>query len=79
MKLLTFDSQHLDVDWISFNIHGLTDPKIIASNLSKYFTSHILTDDIPSIGFHDKKKYKVSIRQYTRSKGYCIYLLRMQY
>ena len=29
MKLLTFDYQHLDVDWISFNPQGLTDPKII--------------------------------------------------
>lgn len=73
MKLLTFDFQHLDVDWISFNIQGLTDPKRIASNLSKYFTPHILMDDVPSIGFHDlKKKYKVSIRQYTGSKGYWI-------
>lgn len=44
MKLFTFDSQHLDVDWISFNIQGLTDPKTIASNLSKYFTPHILMD-----------------------------------
>ena len=66
MRLLTFDSQNLDVDWISFNIQGLTDPKTIASNLSKYFTPHILMDDVPSIGFHGfKKKYKVFIRQYT--------------
>ena len=73
MKLLTFDSQRLDVDWISFNIQGFTDPKIIASNLSKYFTPHILMDDVPSIGFHGfKKKYKVFIRQYTGSKGYWI-------
>jgi hypothetical protein len=48
MKLLTFDFQHLDIDWISFNLQGLTDPKIISSNLSKYFTLHILVDDIPS-------------------------------
>ena len=71
MKLLTFDSQRLDVDWISLNIQGLTDPKTIASNLSKYFTPHILMDDIPSIGFHGfKKKYKVSIHQYTGSKDF---------
>ena len=56
MKLLTFDSHHLDVDWISFNIQGLTDPKTIASNLSKYITPHILMDDVPSIGFHGLKK-----------------------
>jgi hypothetical protein len=73
MKLLTFDYQHLDVDWISFNIQGLTDPKTIASNLSKYFTPHVLMDDVPSIGFHGfKKRYKVSIRQYTGSKGYWV-------
>ncbi len=71
MKFLTFDSQYLDVDWISFNIQGLTDPKTIASNLSKYFTPHILIDDSTSTGFHSfKKRYKISIRQYTRSKGY---------
>ena len=52
MELLTFDSQHLDVDWVSFNLQGLTDPKTIASNLSKYFTPHILVDDVPIIGFH---------------------------
>ena len=73
MKLLTFDSQHLDVDWISFNIQGLTDFRTIASNLSKYFTPHILMDNVLSISFHGfKKKYKVFIRQYTGSKGYWI-------
>ena len=56
MKLLTFDYHHLDVDWISFNIQGLTDPKTIASNLSNYFTPHVLIDDVPSIGFHGLKK-----------------------
>ena len=71
MKFLTFDSQHLDVDWLSFNIQGLTEPKTIASNLSKYFTPHVLIDDVPSIGFRGfKKRYKVSIHQYTGSKGY---------
>ena len=56
MKLFTFDYQHLYVDWISFNLQGLTDPKTIASNLSKYFTPHILVDDVSSIGFHGLKK-----------------------
>ena len=78
MKLFTFDSQDLDVDWISFNIQGLTDSKTIALNLSKYFTPHVSMDDVPSIGFHGlKKRYKVSIRQYTdrqytESKGYWV-------
>ena len=49
------------------------DPKIIARRLSKHFTPHVLMDDVPSIGFHGlKKKYKVSIRQYTGSKGYWV-------
>lgn len=39
----------------------------------KYFTPHVLIDDVPSIGFNGfKKKYKVSIRQYTGSKGYWV-------
>ena len=49
------------------------DPRIIGDRLSKYFTPHVLIDDVPSIGFHGlKKKYKVSIRQYTGSKGYWV-------
>ena len=49
------------------------DPGIIAHRLLKYFTPHVLIDDVPSIGFHGlKKKYKVSIRQYTGSKGYWV-------
>ena len=73
MKLLNFQSQNVVVDWISFNIQGLPDPIMIAGRLSKHFTSHVLIDDVPSIGFHGfKKKYKVSIRQYTGSKGYWV-------
>ena len=73
MKQLNFKDANLTVDWISFNIQGSVDPKAIAYGLTKYFTPHVLIDDVPSIGFHGfKKKYKVSIRQYTRSKGYWI-------
>ena len=69
----SFESENLLVDWISLNLEGLMDPRIIAHRLLKYFTPHVLIDDIPSIGFHDyKKKYKVSIRQYTGSKGYWV-------
>lgn len=73
MKLLNFQSENLKVDWISLNLEGLIDPRIIAHRLLKYFTPHVLIDDVPSIGFHGfNKKYKVSIRQYTGSKGYWI-------
>ena len=73
MNLTNFDSENLKVDWISLNLKGLVDTSIFASRLSKYFTPHVLIDDVPSIGFHGlKKKYKVSIRQYTGSKGYWV-------
>ena len=73
MKLLNFQSENLVVDWISFNIQGLPDPRRIANGLSKHFTPHVLMDDVPRIGYHDlNKKYKVSIRQYTGSKGYWV-------
>ena len=44
---------------------------MLVRRLSKNFTLHVLIDDVDSIGFHGlKKKYKVSIRQCTGSKGY---------
>jgi hypothetical protein len=68
-----FDSEGLVVDWVSFNLGGLVDPLIIAGRLSKYFTPHVLIDDVPGIAFHGfRKKYKVSIHQSTGSKGYWI-------
>ncbi len=73
MQSLDFDSENLVVDWISFNLEGLMDPGIIAHRLSKHFTPHVLIDNEPKIGFHGlKKKYKVSVRQYTGSKGYWV-------
>jgi hypothetical protein len=70
---LSFESKNLILDWISFNIQGLTDPGTIAFGLIKYFTPRVLIDDVPTLGFHDfKKKYKVSVRQYTGSKGYWV-------
>ena len=73
MKLLNFQSENLVVDWISFNIQGLPDPQRIADGLSKHFTPYVLIDDVPSIRDYGlNKKYKVSIRQYTGSKGYWV-------
>ncbi len=73
MESFNFQSQNLVVDWISFNIQGLTDPQIIASGLSKHFTAHILIDGEPYVSYHGlKKKYKVSIRQSTGFKGYWV-------
>ena len=73
MKLLNFESQNLVVDWISFNIQGLPDPITIASGLSKHFTPHVLIAGEPTMSYHGfKKKSKVSIWQYTGSKGYWV-------
>ena len=70
---LTFESENLVVDYISFNLEGLMDPEIVAHRLLKYFTPHVLIDDVPSISFHgSKKKSKVSVRQYTGSKSYWV-------
>ena len=67
MTLINFNSEHLYVDGISFNIQNLNiniDPNKIALNLSKHFNSYILLNDRSIILFHDpKKKYKVFIRQ----------------
>ena len=73
MKLLNFQYENLKVDWISFNLEGFKDPETLARRFCRHFTPHVLIDDVPSIGFHGlKKKYKVSIRQYTGSKGYWV-------
>jgi hypothetical protein len=73
MSVTNFDSENLKVDWISFNLQGLVDPRIIAGRLSNYFTPHVMIDDKPGIGFHGfRKRYKVSIHQYTGSKNYWI-------
>lgn len=61
------------VDWVSFNLEGLVDSKVIANRLSKYFIPHVLVNGVPEIGFHGlQKKYKVSIHQSTGAKGYRI-------
>ena len=65
MSLTNFDSENLALDWISFNLEGLINPRVIADRFSKHFTPHVLIDDVPCIRYHGlDKKYKVSIRQY---------------
>ena len=62
MSVITLDSENLQLDWISFNLEGLIDHKIIASRLLNYFTPHVLIDDVPSIGYHGfKKNYYIKL------------------
>ena len=73
MNVTNLNSENLVVDWLSFNLEGSMDPISIANRLTKYFTPYILIDNVPKIGFYGlKKKYKVSIRQYTGSKSYWV-------
>lgn len=73
MNITNLDSENLVVDWLSFNLEGLIDPVLIANRLGKYFTPHILINNVPKIGFHGLgKKYKVSIRQHTQYKNYWV-------
>ncbi len=53
---LSFESENLGVDYISFNLKSFMDPEIIAHRLSKHFTPHVLINDEPKIGFHGLKK-----------------------
>jgi hypothetical protein len=55
MTILNFDSENLVVDWISFNIQGLTDPQIIARRLFSRFNSFITVDDQDRIRFSDPR------------------------
>lgn len=41
MNLPNFDSESIEIDWLSFNVVGLHDPITIASNLSKYFKPYV--------------------------------------
>lgn len=60
MNLFNFDSEYLEVDWLSFNVGGSHDPRIIASNLSRYFTPYFTVDNKPILlGQNLKNKYKV--------------------
>jgi hypothetical protein len=68
MGIPNFDSENLVVDWISFNIQGLTDPQIIARRLFSRFNSFITVDDQHRIRFSDpRNNYNVSLRQYNKN------------
>lgn len=68
MTKISFDLKNLVVDWISFNLAGLTDPKRIADRLFPHFNVSITMDDESKILFSDRRnRYDVLIRQYIKS------------
>nr|ULD16000.1 hypothetical protein [Cylindrotheca closterium] len=73
MSMINFNSENLKIDWISFNLKGLVNPRKIADRLSNYFTPHVTIDNKPETEFQGlQKSYKVAIHQYTGSKGYWV-------
>ena len=71
MTGISFNSEKLVVDWISFNIQGLTSEtgvRKIANHLSSRFTPLIVIDNESRIGYSGlRNKYHVSLRQYTKT------------
>ena len=68
MSVINFDSENLVVDWISFNLEGLTDSKRIARRLFSCFNGSITMDDQSKIRFSDRRnRYDVLIHQYRKS------------
>ena len=47
MNVTDLNSENLVVDWLSFKLEGLMDPIIIVNYLTKYFTPHVLIDNVP--------------------------------
>jgi hypothetical protein len=74
MAIISFDSENLVVDWVSFNleVEGLEDPKIIAGHLSKYFTPHVLIDGdgVPEIAFCGVVLILVDLKRAAESISY---------
>jgi len=63
MSVINFDSENLVVDWISFNLEGLTDPKKIACRLFYRFNASITLDDQSKMRFSDRRnRYDILIR-----------------
>jgi hypothetical protein len=68
---LSFRWETLEVDWLTLNIPGLTDPLRIANGLCNYFQPNVIIDEKEKISFHGVlHKYKVSVLQST--KGYWV-------
>ena len=68
MTVIHFDSENLVVNWISFNIRGLIDPRMIARSLLYHFSSLITMDDQDSIQFYNpRNNYNVSLRHYNNN------------
>ena len=60
--------ENLEVDWLTLNIPGFTDPLRIANRLCKYFQPNVIIDGKEKISFYGvRKNYKVSVLQYTES------------
>lgn len=55
MSVINFDSEILKMDWISFSLDGLLDPRIISGRLLNYFTPYVRIDDKQWVSWFPKK------------------------
>ena len=68
MVNINFNSEGLVVDWISFNLAGLTDPKLLAQRLLPYFNVSVVTENKSLMYFSDCQiSYNVLLRQFRKS------------
>ena len=63
MTYINFNSEDLVFDWMSFNLAGLTDLKLLAQRLFPYFNVSVVTENQSQIYFSDcQNSYTVLLR-----------------
>lgn len=68
MIYINFNSEDLVVDWMSFNLAGLTDLKLLAQRLLPYFNVSVVTENQSQIYFSDcQNSYNVLLRQCSKT------------
>ena len=68
MTNISFNSEDLVVDWISFNLAGLTDITLLTHRLLPYFNVSVVTENQSQIHFSNcRNSYNVLLRQYRKT------------
>lgn len=68
MTNISFNSEDLVVDWISFNLAGLTDITLLTHRLLPYFNVSVVTENQSQINFYNcRDSYNVLLRQYRKT------------
>ena len=68
MTNISFNSEDLVVDWISFNLAGLTDITLLTHRLLPYFNVSVVTENQSQIhSYNCRNSYNVLLRQYRKT------------